>query len=266
MNSTLKTHSHTNLKILKEFTEQDGILLYKGKPINTSAISNDLNINSKEGAHGLRYYNNKLQYYNKTWNDITTVVVNKDIVISPTINNALIKRSNGYYVQEFLISKQINNALVKYSDGYYVPSLPINTATLEDIKKATAEIEVKIDEQADSFNNSYSLIIDKIKEIKVSAFNSKTHEFYGTNTNLENVVDLPALYNFSTNVILDLEFMIFNDSLLESLNVVIHENGIETLNIVLEGLEVQKYKLSSTPDIKISIKGDYKLYLYVQYI
>ena len=127
MNSIIKTHNHENYDVLKEFSESPAsILLYKGKPIVVTSEHDSELVNTEKGVHGLRYYNKKLQcYYDGAWHNVinggsgTTIITDKDIIISPTANNALVKYSNGYYVQSFMISKQINNALVKYSDGYY---------------------------------------------------------------------------------------------------------------------------------------------------
>ena len=130
MNSIIKTHVHLNYDILKEFAESsDSVLLYKGKPIVVTSKHETLNINTQSGVHGLRFHDERLQYYNynnDTWNDIITNIEYKDIIISSSSNNALIKYSNGYYVQSFLISPQINNSIKKYSDGYYVPAFLIS--------------------------------------------------------------------------------------------------------------------------------------------
>ena len=75
-----------------------------------------------------------------------------------------------------------------------------------------------------------------------------------------------SLYNEIENVILDMEFMIVNKSTDNLLTIKIIENNVETLNDTLECEEVQRYKLTSTTAIKMYIKGNYELYLYVQYI
>ena len=129
-----------NKNVLDNLSEStNGNLSYNGKEIGTGAsISADKNnaikqksdglfvqdlsshvletIYSESGAHSLRYYENKLQYYyNNKWNDIstggnTTIVTDKDIILSPTVNNALVKYSNGYYVQSFLISNKLKHS------------------------------------------------------------------------------------------------------------------------------------------------------------
>lgn len=272
MNSIIRTHNHANYDILKEFTESSGQLLYKGNPIIAKSTHEDLTLISEVGVHGLRYYNGKLQYYgNNTWNDIATGgggggTVAKDIVISPTANNALKKYSNGYFVQEFLISKQANNALVKYSDGYYVPKIPVNTATLEDISNAKEDIEDIIADNVDNINQKYYTLTQKVSEIASNTTKSKTHHYNSSSGDLKQVVDIANLYDESVNVILKMELMIKNKSDKNALVLQILENGIETMNIILEASEVQKYVLTSTPHIVIKVQGTYEIYIYVQYV
>ena len=94
-NSIIRTHTHGNLNVLKEFSESpDSVLLYKGKPIVVTSKHETEVINTENGVHGLRYYNKKLQcYFNDKWNDIATggsaITVDKDIILSPTANNIL---------------------------------------------------------------------------------------------------------------------------------------------------------------------------------
>lgn len=271
MNSIIKTHTHENYDILKEFTESpDSILLYKGKPIVATSTHETEMLNTATGVHGLRYYDNKLQYYaGGKWNDIATggtVTVDKDIIISPTANNALTKYSNGYFVQSFLISAQTNNALVKYSDGYYVPKIPANNATTDDIDAMKDEIDDELVKQNQTFNERYDIITAKLLEITSNTTKSQVHEFTGSNLLLESVIDISTLYNLSSNVILNLEFMLKNASDTDQLSIKILENGIETLNDTLTKSEVQKYKLPNIPTIEIFIQGSYQLFLYVTYV
>lgn len=230
-------------------------------------------IYSESGAHGLRYYNNALEYYyNNTWNTIsvsggnTTIITDKDIVLSPSSNNALVKYSNGYYVQAFIISQQANNALVKYSDGYYVPKIPANNATIDDIDVAVDKINDKITEQNQTFNQIYNTITTKISEISANTTKHKTHEFSGNTVTLTSIIDISTLYSLTSNVILNLEFMIKNNSDTDILNIKILENEIETLNDTLTKSEIQRYKLPNIPNIEIFIQGNYDLFLYVNYI
>lgn len=270
MSSVIKTHSHNNIAVLNQFTESsDSTLLYKGKPIIATSTHETEKVNTEKGIHGLRYYNSKLQYYNNKWIDIATgggTVVDKDIIISPTANNALEKLSNGYYVQKFLISKQANNALTKYSDGYYVPKIPVNNATLDDINDAKEELNDNITQNVQVINQKYTILTEKVEQISSSITKHKTHHFTGKNNNLTQIVDVSTLYNETENVILDMEFMIINKSADDLLIIKITENNVETLNDTLDYEEVQRYKLTSTSNIKIYIKGNYELYLYVQYI
>ena len=252
-----------NKKVLDNLTEStNGNLSYNGKEVGAGAtISSDKNnaikqkpdglfvqdlsshvletIYSESGSHSLRYYENKLQYYyDNKWNDIstggnTTIITNKDIVLSPTANNALVKYSNGYYVQSFLISSKINN---------------------------------KLKEQNQAFNERYDIITDKIQEISANTTKHRTHEFSGINTNLTSVIDISSLYNLTSDVILSLEFMINNNSNTDILTIKILENEIETLNDTLTKSEVQRYKLPNIPNIEIFIQGNYDLFLYVNYI
>jgi hypothetical protein len=94
----------------------------------------------------------------------------------------------------------------------------------------------------------------------------KTHEFSGNNINLTSVININTLYSLSSNVILNLELMIKNNSDADILNIKILENDIETLNDTLTKSEVQKYKLPNIPNIEIFIQGDYQLFLYVNYL
>lgn len=268
MSSIIKTHNHENYDILKEFSEApDSTLLYKGNPISvsggTSSVHESLAVGTEAGVHGLRYYNNKLQYWKKAkWNDIAT----EDIIISPTVNNALVKYSNGYFVQAFLISGRTNNALVKYSDGYYVPKVPANMATTNDIDTAKEELTDKLEEQEKTFDERYDIITEKLKEVAANTSKNQVHEYSGNNASILSVIDISTLYSLSSNVILELEFMIINNSTEDLLSIVIQENGIETLNDTLNASEIQKYKLPNIPTIEIFTKGQYTLYLYVTYI
>lgn len=271
MSSVIKTHKHDNYDILKEFSESSSVLLYKGKPIIATSAHESEKINTVNGVHGLRYYSSKLQYHNGSkWIDIATgggtAVVDKDIVISPTANNALVKYSNGYYVQAFLISKQANNAIVKYSDGYYVPKIPVNNATLDDVNDAKEEMQDAINDSIDVMNQKYYSLIQKVGEIAANTTKSKTHQYTGTSNSLQQIVDVSALYDETIEVILKLEFMIKNVSDSKSLVLCTYENDIETMNITLEPNEVQKYILTSTPHIAIAAHGEYEMYIYVQYI
>lgn len=289
-----------NKAILDNFSESDNKeLLYNGKEIGSGkvTISPDSNnaikqrnngifvqdlsshvlstIYSESGSHGLRYYNNNLEYYyNDTWNKIaingsggnTTIITDKDIILSSSANNALVKYSNGYYVQAFMISQQANNALVKYSDGYYVPKIPANNATIDDIDVAVDKINDKITEQNQTFNQIYNTITTKISEISANTTKHKTHEFSGNTVTLTSIIDISTLYSLTSNVILNLEFMIKNNSDTDILNIKILENEIETLNDILTKSEIQRYKLPNIPNIEIFIQGNYDLFLYVNYI
>jgi hypothetical protein len=271
MNSIIKTHYHSNYDVLKEFSESSGTLLYKGSPIIAKSTHENLSVITEAGVHGLRYYNNKLQYYgNSKWNDIATGggggTVAKDIVISLTANNALKKYSNGYFVQEFLISKQANNALVKYSDGYYVPKIPVNNATLDDVTDAKEELEDIIAENVDNINQKYYTLTQKVSEIASNTTKSKTHKYSGGSDTLKEVVIISNLYNEANDVILKMELMIKNKSDKNPLVLQTLENNIETMNITLNPEEVQKYVLTNTPHIAINVQGSYEMYLYVQYV
>lgn len=273
MNSIIKTHCHSNYDILKEFTESpDSILLYKGKPIvavTPTSNHENLNVNTETGVHGLRYYNKRLEYYhNGKWNNIATGdVVSGDIIISSAANNALTKYHDGYYVPAFLVSSQINNAIVKYSDGYYVPAIPANNATTDDIDILKDELDNKLVKQNQTFNERYDVITSKLLQISSNTTKTKVHEYSGNNPiSLDSVIDISTLYDLSSDVILNLEFMIKNNSDTDILNIKILENNIETLKDTLTKSEVQRYKLPNIPNIEIFIKGDYQLFLYVNYV
>jgi hypothetical protein len=272
VSSLIKTHKHDNYDILKEFSEAYGSLLYKGKPIIATSTHETELVNTEKGIHGLRYYNNKLQhYYGNKWNDIstgggTTVVTDKDIIISPTKDNALVKYQNGYYVPSFLVSKQANNALVKYSDGYYVPKIPVNNALLDDIEEAKDEINKTMVQNIDNVNQKYYTLVQKVSEIAANTTKSDTHHYSGDKAVLDTIIDISTLYNEAVNVILNMELMIKNQSEKNSLEIQIIENEIETMGVTLEPLEVQRYKLTNTPHIEIKSCGSYEVYLYVQYI
>ena len=270
-NSIIRTHTHENLNVLKEFSESpDSVLLYKGKPIVVTSKHETEVINTENGVHGLRYYDKKLQcYFNDKWNDIatggSTITVDKDIILSPTANNVLVKYSNGYYVPGFLISHQSNNALVKYSDGYYVPKIPVNNATLDDIDNAIDIINNNITQNNNTINQKYDILTTKVNQIASSVIKSNTHYFTGNLTSLSNIIDISTLYNETVNVLLNIEIMIFNKSDKNQLIMSIIENNIETFNNIIKPKEVQKYKLSNTSKININIQGEYEIYLYVQY-
>ena len=293
--SLIRSHTHTNYSVLKEFTEVSGVLLYKGKPIVATSTHESELLNTEAGVHGLRYFNNKLQYYaSGKWNDIatggggTTVVTNKDINISTNENNALVKYSNGYfvkkflisqqannaltektdgyYVQNFLISKQLNNALVKYSDGYYVPKIPTNNATLEDVKEVKNEINEQLKAQREISEDRFNFITNKILEISANTTKSNTHEFSGNVEEFVSVIDISESYSLEETVIISLEFMIINTSDEVPLFLKIQENKIDTMNVTLMESEVQRYKLPNAPTTEIFVQGNYKLYLYVNYI
>lgn len=228
---------------------------------------------SSNGVHGIRYYNSKLQYLNanKAWVSISTGGSSSggtgDITISGSANNALVKYSNGYYVPAFIISKQTNNALVKLTDGYYVPAIPVNNATTDDIDDAMDEVDDKLVNQEQAFNERYNLLAEKILEISGNTTKSKVHQFAGNNPiSLESVINISTLYNLSTDVILSLEFMLENTSSTDPLTIKILENNVATLSDTLTKSEVQRYKLPNISNIEIFIKGAYKLFLYVNYI
>lgn len=221
-----------------------------------STHSKEESVYSKQGVHGIRYYYDILQYWDEEisdWADITTkgngegdngVIVSKDITISPTPNNAL----------------------VKYSNGYYVPKIPANTATSDDIKEAKTEISEKINEQKKISEDRYQIVTDKIMELSASTTKHNTHVFSGECTDFISVADISVLYSLEENVILNLEFMIKNNSETEPLALKIIENEIETMNVTLTNLEVQRYRLPNVPNTEIFVKGNYDLYLYVNYI
>lgn len=300
MSSIIKTHNHENYNILKEFSEaSDSTLLYKGNPIGsgggTITISKedgnaiqeksdglyvaDLSshilktVLSSDGVHGLRYYNSKLQYQNSNgaWVSISTGGSSGsgtgDIIISPSANNVLTKYANGYYVPGFIISEQTNNAIQKLSDGYYVPAIPVNNATTDDIDAAMDEIDDKLVEQNQTFNERYDIITTKILEIASNTTKSQVHKYSGDNPiSIESVIDITTLYDLSKDVILNLELMIRNTSDVDTLTIEILENNVKTLNDILTKSEVQRYKLPNIPTIEIFIKGSYQLFLYVTYV
>ena len=302
-----RTHTHDNYNVLKYFTEINSTLLYKGIPIKSTHET--LNVTNKDGIHGFRYYEDKLQYLksNSTWVDIAVgasitlstsknnalvkysngyyvpafqvsstdnnaLTKNSDgyyvqaFMLSKVANNALTRRTDGYYVPAFLISKQTNNALVKYADGYYVPKLPVNNATLEDISFAKNEILDIIDDTEKNMMIQYNIISQKIEQVGAAITKLDTHHYTGNNKNLSLIIDISELYDNSINAIINSEILIQNKSNTNTLTLQIIENTIETLNNVLQKQEVQRYKLTNTSNICINIKGEYELYLYVNYI
>lgn len=189
----------------------------------------------------------------------------EDFIISSNANNALVKLSNGFYAPAFLISAKANNALVKYLDGYYVPALPVNNATTDDIDDAKDEINTIINNLQANVNNKYTTITNEIAKIASNTTKSNTHYYTGNNSVLDLVIDVTTLYN-SSNVILNFEILIQNTSTYEELELLIEENTIQTMNCLLEPEEIQRYKLTNIPEFKIYTKGNYKMYLYVNYI
>lgn len=268
--SIIRTHFHDNLEILNALSDSDSKLYYKGKEIGDTTHRN-LVVNSESGVHGLRFYNKKLQYYDSKWIDIatgggTTITVDKDIILSPTANNILVKYSNGYYVPGFLISKQSNNALIKYSDGYYVPKIPDNLVTTDDVDKVKNDIDKNIANQQIIIDNKYNLVLDKINQIAGNTTKFNQHDYTGNTNILTQIIDISSLYNINSNVILNLEFMICNDSNTDLLQIQVLENDKITVNDTLTPKEVQKYKLPNITKLKFNIKGKYSLHLYVTYI
>lgn len=301
-----RTHTHDNYSVLKYFTEVNSTLLYKGIPIKSAHET--LDITNKDGVHGFRFYEDKLQYFkNSKWyniaiatsidistskdnalvkysngyyvpafaiskSDNNALTKNSDgyyvqaFMLSKIANNALTRRSDGYYVPAFLISKQTNNALVKYSDGYYVPKLPVNNATLEDINTTKQEILNIIDNAEKDMMIQYNIISQKIEQIGATITKLDTHHYTGNNKNLSLIIDISELYDNSINAIINSEILIQNKSNTNTLTLQITENTIETLNNILRKKEVQRYKLTNTSNICINIKGEYELYLYVNYI
>jgi hypothetical protein len=309
MPSIIRTQSHThdNYNVLKYFTEVNSTLLYKGIPIKSTHET--LSVTSKDGAHGFRFYEDKLQYLknNTTWTNISiatniTLSTTKDnalvkynngyyvpafliskadnnalsknsdgyyvqaFMLSKYANNSLVRRTDGYYVPAFLVSKQANNALVKYTDGYYVPKIPVNNATLEDVNKSKEDTLEAISNAEKNMMIQYNIISQKIEQIGATITKLDTHHYIGDNKVLSLVIDISELYDNSINAILNSEILIQNKSNTNTLTLQIIENTIETLNDALQKQEVQRYKLTNTSNICINIKGEYELYLYVNYI
>lgn len=257
-----------NKKILDDFSESsDSSLLYKGNPITADMSDHEgKNVNSQDGIHGLRYYNQKLQYYNGQWNDIATGgIVDKDIVISPNVNNALKKFANGYFVQEFLVSSASNNAIVKKSDGYYVKAI-IDYITEAELKNTQDSITEYVDKKIENVNNQYDTIIEKINAVQSSSTKIDELEYKGKQDALDLVVDISSLHQESQYVILNTRILIQNASTTEELELLIKEQGIETLHVSLKPLEVQSYDLDNASKICIYIKGHYEMYLRITHI
>lgn len=137
-------------------------------------------------------------------------------------------------------------------------------ASKEDLASLEESINDKLEDQETIFNEKYDVITKKIEDLSVtSLFNQ--HEFSGSNSSLESIVNLYELYT-DTNVILNMEFMIQNTSNEESLLLKIRENNIETLSETLESSQIQRYKLPNIRNIEFIIMGNYKLFIYVNYI
>lgn len=269
---------HTNHDVLELFSETaDKQLLYRGKPIGSGDDSghSKLIVYSEKGVHGLRYYNKKLQYYfDNKWNTIDLgtsgdIIINKDIIISPTKNNVLTQYNNGYYVPGFQVSSQPNNALVKYSDGYYVQKQPGNVATKEEIKASSdclKEALMKVINENDTdVNTRIDIITDKLSVAIANALKFKEYNISGNNTVLDSVIDLSTLYT-TEQVIANSEFMIVNKSEFFELQLQIMEKDLITMEIEIEPKDIQRYKLPNTPNIKINIQGEYNLYVYINYV
>ena len=250
--SIAHTHTHDNIAVINEFSESDsGELLYKGAAIKgTGGGSSPVTISPNAN-------NALVKYSNGLYVPATTV--------SSSADNALVKLSNGLYVPAFLISAKANNALVKYLDGYYVPALPVNNATTDDIDDAKDEINTIINNLETNVNNKYTTITNEIAKIASNTTKSNTHYYEGNNSNLDLVIDVTTLYNTS-KVILNFEILMQNTSTYEELELLTEENSIQTMNCLLEPEEVQRYKLTNIPEFKFYVKGNYKLYLYINYI
>lgn len=119
-----------------------------------------------------------------------------------------------------------------------------------------------LEEKMDQMHTDLS---DKIQEVSSIASKFDQHEYVGNNLELSKVVSILDLYN-ETDVILNSEFMIQNTSDTDVLNIRIVENGIDTLTDILEKSEIQRYKLPNINNIEIWLKGNYKLFLYINYL
>ena len=229
--SIAHTHTHDNIAVINEFSESDsGELLYKGAAIKGTGSGNGT------------------------------------VTISPNANNALFKLANGYYVPAVLISALANNALQKYSDGYYVPAIPVNNATTDDIDDAVAIINQVFAQYKQDITTQHNLLIDKVEEIKANTTKQNIHKYIGNTITMESIVDVSTLYTISSNVILSIEFLVINNSDTDNLNIQIKENDVLTMECTLLKSENQKYKLSSIPQLEIFAKGNYTIYLYVNYL
>ena len=137
-------------------------------------------------------------------------------------------------------------------------------ASKDDLDILEESINDKLADQEIEFNQKYDVITAKLEELSVTAL-SNQHEFIGSNSSLESVVNLYDLYT-STNVILSLEILIKNTSNEESLTFKIMENNIDTLTETLDASELQRYKLPNIRNLEFIIKGNYRLLIYVNYI
>ena len=158
------------------------------------------------------------------------------------------------YTNTILATEEFINKVIESSDD----------ASKEDLTNLEENINDKLSDQEASFNDKLQVITDKIEDLTVTALFNQ-HEFSGSNSSLESVVNLYDLYT-DTNVILSLEFLIRNTSNEELLSFKIIENNIETLSETLEKSEIQRYKLPNIRNIEFIIMGNYELFIYVNYI
>lgn len=272
MSSLIKNHNHDNKAVIDAFTDVDGVVFYKGKKIEGGVSTSDITL-SIAANNALK--KNSDGYYVEAFKistDTNNLLVKRSngyfvqgFLISSAKNNSIIKNSDGYYAEKFIISPQANNALVKYLDGYYVPKLPVNTATLEDVANAKADLETEINNNNISINERYDLVIAQLSQIAADTRKQNVHKFENVVTStLINVVTLSNLYTTS-NIILNVEFMIVNNSIYP-VTLATKENEIPTMETTIKPGEVQKYKLPNIIDIKINAKGTFSLYIYVDYI
>lgn len=184
------------------------------------------------------------------------------IRLSTYINNALERKSDGYYVEKFKISEQPNNALKRFVDGYFVQQFPSDVLVQNDYDQIMARLS-----RGDTILQAQiDVLTDAIRQVLLDETKHKTHIFEGSALDEEVLVfDLTTQYNLTSNIIMHNEVLIHNPDPYIPLSVRFTEYDIQTMDIILKPRESQKYVLSNIADMKLFMKGIYNVHFDITY-
>ena len=140
--SLIQLHTHSNLELLELLSDVDGNLYYDGKPIYVQISANKNNA-IKKLADGIFVDNSILSRLSikddKIYFDNELI---KSVKISQESGNEIVEKDDGIFSPAFVISPDDNNALVKKSNGYFVqlPSYEDTNYTEKEIKDMIKKI------------------------------------------------------------------------------------------------------------------------------